>query len=478
MRKFIDLTRRYERFQGGFVWDWQDKALPLPLADGTVGFGHGGDFHEAFVEPKEPPFMTNNGLVRADLLWKPVAYEVREAYAPLLIDRIINDNPWMLLYGEGIFSVVNRTLTQTSGDFDVYADIVNGEGAVLKTEKLTLPVLYPGGKTEIDLKYLTADFQNEPVLFYEFRVYRKDGTECAHRQFRLRADLVRLPEIVSGTAPLCEDTDSGYTFRAGGMTAVFSKETGLPLSVEKDGKPLLLGASLCHDRPYSGLDAKPGWGIRRQMDEARALPITFGTPKLLTEEGKTHLAVSFAGGGKLLGTLTWTVCGDGTIECRMTAETASGLILPRLGLELELPADLRDTEYLGYGPMENYRDRMTAPRFGHYRADIDALGFAFAPPSENGGHEGTTALTFRSADGKCVGFRSAVPFHFDAHPYTVADCQNAMHTHELPVRDKIVVHLDAYHAPIGGDMAWSTLLDAHDIPVEGTHSLSFRLSLG
>ena len=33
MDKFIDLMRRYERFQGGFVWDWQDKALPLPLPD-------------------------------------------------------------------------------------------------------------------------------------------------------------------------------------------------------------------------------------------------------------------------------------------------------------------------------------------------------------------------------------------------------------------------------------------------------------
>ena len=34
------------------------------------------------MEWENPPYMTNNGLVLADLTWKPVAYEVKQAYCP------------------------------------------------------------------------------------------------------------------------------------------------------------------------------------------------------------------------------------------------------------------------------------------------------------------------------------------------------------------------------------------------------------
>ena len=50
-----------------------------------------------------------------------------------------------------------------------------------------------------------------------------------------------------------------------------------------------------------------------------------------------------------------------------------------------------------------------------------------------------------------------------------------MHTHELPDRGVTVLHLDAYHAPIGGDMAWSTMLDPRDIPGAGPYTLRFRM---
>ena len=60
--------------------------------------GYGGDFGESFIEDNlktgAPPFMTNNGIVLADLTWKPVAYEVKEAYAPVRIVRPPRASGW------------------------------------------------------------------------------------------------------------------------------------------------------------------------------------------------------------------------------------------------------------------------------------------------------------------------------------------------------------------------------------------------
>ncbi|MCQ2431128.1 MAG: hypothetical protein MJ175_00840 [Clostridia bacterium] len=473
MEKFIEMLRRYERFQGGFVWDWQDKSLPLPLPDGTFGFGHGGDFDEPFKEPSEPPYMTNNGLVRADLVWKPVAYEVREAYAPLLIDSEFSDSAWMPLYGTGLFRAFNRSSARSSEDFTVTLTVKGHDGLTLAHVPVSLPVLAPGASCEVPRFYdLEEKFADEPILFYEFAVEDKRGETVSCRQFRVRDGLIPSSVCRPACAPVSTATEKTMIFEASGAKAVFSRDDGMLLSYEKDGKLLITSSALCKDRPYCGLDAQPGWGMRPAMDEARNLPLCFAAPTVSAKADSLTMTAVFRGGFRLAGDIAWTMYGDGTLLCELHLRTTAGLILPRFGVELTVPGDLDTADYTGYGPMENYADRMVAPRFGSYIQKVEDLGFDFAPPSENGGHEGTIRLALRSADSE-ITFDSDHPFHFDAHPYTVKDCQKALHTHELPTRDEITVHLDAYHAPIGGDMAWSTMLSKEDIPGAKDHTLRF-----
>ena len=157
MHKFIDLIRRYERFQGGYIWDWQDKALPGRTEDGREYFAHGGDFSEHFIDPTVPLYMTNNGIVRGDLVWKPVAWEVREAYAPLLIDRPMFDGAWSALAGRGMFSVMNHTLNRNSGEFAVSVILRSGEGEEIACIRQEIPELKPGEQTKPLFTTVTFD---------------------------------------------------------------------------------------------------------------------------------------------------------------------------------------------------------------------------------------------------------------------------------------------------------------------------------
>ncbi len=467
MKKFIELTRRYERFQGGFVWDWQDKALCAKTPDGMEYFAHGGDFGEPFIEPIEPPYMTNNGLVRADLQWKPVAYEVREAYAPILIDPPHPDHPWLAMRQSGQFVVTNRTLSTHSSAFSLALTTLDADGYVVEQTALDMPELKPGETATIDLS-------DRKAAYLEFVIIRKStGLEVGRRQFALGAPVARYAPTPA-QEPVLRDAGDRFVVTSGTMTAEIAKADGALLKCEKSGVNRVLNSKIALDRPYTGLDAREGWGWRTQMDEARALVPAFEPAQILRGTGEVALRFAFSAGEKLRGTLIWTACGDDLL-CALDANVAQGVMLVRLGLALTIPAGFDQVAYTGYGPMENYADRMVAPRFGCYESTVDALGFDYAPPSENGGREKTRFLAFRE-DAASLAIHAETPFHFDAHHHTVDDLKNAMHTHDLPMRAEITAHIDAYHAPIGGDMAWSTAIDHASFNAVGFHALRIALT--
>lgn len=470
MDKFIDLMRRYERFQGGFIWDWQDKSLYRETDSGEAMFAHGGDFDESFIDPRDPHFMTNNGVVRADLEWKPVAYDVREAYAPLLVDHARFDGAWDALTGDGKFCVINHTLSLTSDDFELRLTVQNGDGAPLDSIPLALPTLLPGQKADLNLSEPLAKYAHFDALFVEFTVTRKaTGENVARRQFRYRDAVCKVDVPACSAVPaVCESADA-LTVSGEDFTAVFDKENGMLREYVKGGAAKILGSRISLDRPYCGLDAHPFWGWRTVMDEARALTLQFDAPEVFTGRDRVIIKTTF-NAPRLYGEIAWSVYGDGTIGCALDGQTAEGLRLPRLGVEFTLPGTLDQVAYTGYGPFENYADRLLAARYGRYDTCVDALGWDYAPPSENGGREGVTALSL-SGDAQMLLFEATNPFHFDARRCTVEDLKTALHRHEVPRRDAITLHLDAWHMPIGGDMAWSTMVDPVDAPHAGFHAL-------
>ena len=87
---FWELVDKYPRFQGGFIWDFQDKALTQIRDDGSVKYVYGGAFQEAIVD--YVPDMCLNGVLFPDLSWKPSAYEIKNCQAPVKV--IVDANPF------------------------------------------------------------------------------------------------------------------------------------------------------------------------------------------------------------------------------------------------------------------------------------------------------------------------------------------------------------------------------------------------
>ena len=146
-----------------------------------------------------------------------------------------------------------------------------------------------------------------------------------------------LPVPAVSAAPTVRETDGEIILSGESFTAVFAKSDGMLKDYASGGVQKVLGSRISVDRPFSGLDCKPGWGWRSAMDEARATAFHFGEPETFT--GRNCIVIKTAFGGKLLhGEIGWTVYGDGSVLCSLDGQTGEGLKLPRLGVELQCPA--------------------------------------------------------------------------------------------------------------------------------------------
>lgn len=77
MKSYIDLLERFERYQGGFIWDYIDQALWM--TDEVTGervLRYGGDFDD---RPADYEF-SGNGIIFADRTEKPALQEVKYYY--------------------------------------------------------------------------------------------------------------------------------------------------------------------------------------------------------------------------------------------------------------------------------------------------------------------------------------------------------------------------------------------------------------
>jgi beta-galactosidase len=150
--------------------------------------------------------------------------------------------------------------------------------------------------------------------------------------------------------------------------------------------------------------------------------------------------------------------------------------LPRLGLRLELPADIDKVIWYGAGPGEAYPDTRQAARVGRYRSSVDDLQTPYVFPQENG-HRSDVRWVELTLAGRSGGLRieGSPLFGLTARRWTSADLDAAKHHHELRPREHVYVNLDLEHHGIGsGSCGPGPLEKYHLTPGASRFALTFR----
>jgi beta-galactosidase len=484
MHWFADLLERFERFQGGFVWDWQDKCLVAKDAAGREFPGYGGDFGEDFVEHTVPKHMTCNGVVLPDLTPKPVAHEIKNVQSPVQVVAADAE--------AGRFRLRNRHHASDTAGYAL-AWRLRENGGVVREGTLPMPAAKPMSDAAFELDLQAALPERKPGCEYhlDFILTLAAATPWApagHEVYCTQFALVG-GAAVSAAAPAAParlaTTDAEFRVTGDGLTVVFDRKTGL-MSVSGKGGARYLerGALEQVYRPQCGLDTDPHWGfydLWRPLMPDRLSRQAGAVAAWARPDGRVQVEVAStlvsAGTDKAIRCeTTYLVSGDGRIRVDAQLDMDRGFRhVPRVGIGLVLPAGFEALEWFGRGPGENYCDRKEHTPVARYTSTVSAQHFPFIPPSECGGHEDVRWVKLAAADGRALLVESPAPFHFDAHHSSVEDYWRAKHDHELVRRPETFLNLDCRHAGIGDNMSWSTVMDEkHLVPAS---SYRFRFDL-
>ena len=470
---FPELTENHPRFQGGFVWDWQDKCL-LQTHQGDKFFAYGGDFGESMTDEEMPKYMTNNGIVLPDLTWKPMAYELKEAYAPVVVRPANERIGWDFNHSiHTWYKILNKSFAHNLGKFNIIC-ILREDGHVVHEEVLNPDDIPPLSETEIEVRPAYT-MKEDSEYYIEFRITQKEETFYADAGYETGCSQYLLQGACKAAKP------SSVKGSKGELEFSLDQQTG-SFNLSKNGKILLQNSGIpCIDRPFTGLDTQRNWGIAELFKDLRG-----GNTVVKLESIDTMAAGDVRVAYKLLTDRDGT-CLESTAEIRYTvldgvlqadcffALNENLIYVPRVGLELITPAGFGDLSYYGMGENENYSDRLLSARMGVYKSTVGKQHFPFIPPSECGGHEQVRWLILSHEQGHGIKITGNRPFHFDAHHNTVEDYQQATHDHKLPKREETWLHIDVAHSGIGSDMAWSTYLAHEHMVSAGAYHLRFSI---
>ena len=479
--KFHELTEKYEIFQGGFIWDWQDKCAPAYTKDGERFIGFAKDWDEEFNENTCPLFMCANGIVTADLRPKPSALEYKAGQAPILIYNSYTENPNP---EKSHFTIINRNHSLSVTDFEIsYCLVSNGvKGKITKLE------IKDAEYQDISIEYDTIDKSKE--IFINFYVNTKKdfkwcekGHEIALYQFPVLLKSNTCTQLSNEKVNLTE-SENVLAINSKDFTAEFDCKENIFTKIQKNNIDYCINFGIDNFiRARTGLHMDDNWwgGVQSVWDngfnagqlQRKALETEhFASESKIIIKAKTEYSYE---NRKIIANNTYTITnGQITVECSVDVDPMF-ISIPRTGIQFVIPEGFENIEWYGRGQGESYIDRKLSAPVGLYQSTVEDTHFNFAPVSHNGTHSDTRYLKLKNKNGAEIEIKGD-NFYFEAHHNSTEDYTKVKHEHELIRKKEIYLNIDGYHTGIGGDFAWSTVIDEQHILKAQNYRYGFSVS--
>jgi beta-galactosidase len=115
-----------------------------------------------------------------------------------------------------------------------------------------------------------------------------------------------------------------------------------------------------------------------------------------------------------------------------------------------LPKQFGNIEWYGRGPFENYPDRKTGAKVGHYFSDADEMYVPYIFPQEYGNRSDVRWLKVQNAEGKGLMISGDELLNFSLHKFTTDNLDRAVYTYQLQESTNTVLNVDYEVTGVGG----------------------------
>lgn len=449
MKKYTALEDQYEKYQGGFIWDYIDQSLMKTDGYGEEHMAYGGDFGD---RPTDYSFC-GNGIVYGDRTVSPKAQEVKYLYQDL---RLFPDSKG--------FTVENRRLFKDTSDCEfVFTVLRDGKPvftayrreSVNPGEALFVPVEIPRFTQPGEYGYHVSARLKEETMWAE------KGYEIA---FGESVGTVKdyTGQTHNGMKPLTVihgDVNLGVTGED--FSVLFSKQDGGMISLVYDGKewigktpmPVYWRATTDNDKGNKFSVASAQWF------GAGKFPM-YNNKNCFIEEENGLVRVTYtyelSTAPKASTAVTYEVEACGRIRVTAKYQGQKGLPeLPAFGMRFLTREEVCEFSWYGRGPEENYCDRCEGARLGIWKSTPEQNLSRYLVPQECGNRTGVRWISITDKDHRTLRFRKTEePFEASVLPYTAEELEEASHREELPAIRRTVVNIFGAMRGVGGDDSW------------------------
>ena len=494
-KEYRDLTEKYPRLCGGYVWEWCDHAIYKGIAEnGKAMYWYGGDHGELQHDDN----FCLDGLVYPDRTPHTGLLEFKNVHRPL---RASYDA------AEGVLTVANfldflDLSPYVKADYSLTLD-----GAEIVHGSLSIPHLPPHSQARIPL---TLDIPKKGRCFLRVTYILTSPLPGMPKGHELGFDDIEIPtsnkknQKVSAMFPYVDvdaaneksmstnaDTKNGNTAPAdlpkvtekgtdlviegSGFTYTLDTLSGRFTSLIMRGKEVLKQpmdfnlwrAPTDNDQPlverwkFERLDhtvTRAYSVVRENQDNAIVLFIKQSVAAMSVQP---ILRIDAA----------CNIYPDGTIRLEYKAQKDSEfLTLPRIGLRLFLDPRLDKVTYYGIGPHESYIDKCRSGMHGVFSSSVEALHEDYIRPQENGSR---TGCDYVRLEGSGLAFTVATgdenTFSFNASVYTQEELEKKRHNYELTPCGSTVLCIDHRMAGIGSKSCGPDLSEEYRISADNYH---------
>lgn len=474
LQDYWSLIEANNKFVGGFIWEFVDKALRKKDENDKEFWAYGGDFGD---QPNDKNFGVN-GIVLPDRKPHPALYEVKKVY------QNIKALPIDLKTGK---IKIRNKYNFISLDFVEPFWELTANGQTIQEGKLPPLSLKPGCEQEIVVPFKQFEISQDTEYYLTIKFalindesWAQKGHIVAWDQFQLPFINLALQEPDYSSMPKISFEESPSEFIAVGQEfkVIISKKTGGLSSYSYKGKELinsplvanfwraptdndlgvefvipdlkdkkLLKTLLKIILPYY----RKGWKKAGKTRKIKSIDAYHTNPLIIDIEvdSKVHY-------GKSTLETIYSISGNGDVVVKNRFTPKKNMI--KFGMQMAIRNNLNKVSWFGCGPHENYSDRKTGAAIGIYSSTIDEFKHDYVRPQENGNRCDVRWIMFTDEKGFGLKATGMPELSVSAWPYTQDDLEQAKHINELPQRDTITVNLDYAQRGVGGGLLVDNIL--------------------
>lgn len=461
---YWEIIRKYDAYQGGFIWDFIDQSNHKTSKNGKMVYGYGGDFNR--YDASDNNFL-DNGVISPDRKLNPHAYEVKYVQRPIHTTAADPAKGQINIFNEYFF----RDL---SAYYMEWVHTADGE-AVSKGFIYDINAA-PQSSTLVTIDYGQPVAGAENIITVSYRLKKKEGLlpaghEVAYDQIILNEyDFSQngLMTAEDEDAPVIKDNDTRYLIVSNEKFRLeFTRKNGFISLYRTNGKSLLEeGSTLRPNFWRAPTDNDFGAGLQMKYRVWKDPQMNLTELSYAMKDGKAEVrAVYDMPEVKATMTIDYTIAGDGAVKVHQSMQTTPGVDMPetfRFGIRMDMPKEYDVVKFYGRGPFENYTDRKTSANIGLYEQKVSEQAYSYIRPQETGAKADIRWTEILNISGNGLRFSSDAPFLASATNYTIESLDDGLekdqrHSPEIEPADMTCVCLDKVHAGLGCNDSWGAI---------------------